>query len=72
MTVVPVFAESVSHDAPEAVHLKPPVPPNAEQVIEYGAPCSAKPPVAEQLILQLGRTDGRLRWLAMLSVPWAS
>ncbi len=36
MTVAPVFAESVSHDAPPAVHLRPPVPPNAEQVIEYG------------------------------------
>ncbi len=54
MTVVPVFAESVSHDAPEEVHLNPPVPPDAEQETEYGAPCSDEPPVAEQLIFNFG------------------
>ncbi len=52
--MAPVFAESVSHGAPEEVHLNPPVPPDAEQETEYGAPCSGKPPVAEQLIINLG------------------
>ena len=65
--MVPVFAESVSHDAPEAVHLNPPVPPDAEQVTEYGAPCSDEPPGAEQLIFNFGALT-ESRWLAMLSV----